>query len=87
MQRYQAILFDFDGVLADTEPIHFVCWAQVLRPLGIDLDWDTFRRHGVGLTDLALLEFLARQAVPHRERRDPTSCDTAETAIIRAACA
>ncbi|MGA2436122.1 MAG: HAD family phosphatase [Bryobacteraceae bacterium] len=59
---YDAILFDFDGVLADTEPLHYECWAEALGPLGISLDWETFRAHGVGLTDLALIEFLAAQS-------------------------
>jgi HAD superfamily hydrolase (TIGR01509 family) len=57
-------LFDFDGVLADTEPVHFACWREILRPFGIDLDWDTFRRLGVGRPDLALLESLGSLANP-----------------------
>jgi len=26
--RYDAILFDFDGVLADTEPLHWASWRS-----------------------------------------------------------
>lgn len=61
-KHYDALLFDFDGVLADTEPLHYECWAEVLRPLGIELGWEAFQKYGVGLTDLALMEFLAAQA-------------------------
>ena len=51
--RYDAILFDFDGVLADTEPLHWASWAEFLRPLGVELDWATFERCALGLTNLA----------------------------------
>jgi beta-phosphoglucomutase-like phosphatase (HAD superfamily) len=36
-KRYDAILFDFDGVLADTEPLHWRCWQEILNPYSIDL--------------------------------------------------
>jgi len=45
MSRWEAILFDFDGVLADSEPVHHACWAEALAPHGIDLDWETYRNH------------------------------------------
>lgn len=31
---FQAILFDFDGVLANSEPLHFQSFAQVLKVMG-----------------------------------------------------
>lgn len=61
---YDAILFDFDGVLADTEPVHFAAWREMFRPLGIELDWDTYRARGMGRPDLALLESLGALADP-----------------------
>ena len=35
----RAILFDFNGVLVDDEPIHFERFRQVLAEEGIDLGW------------------------------------------------
>jgi beta-phosphoglucomutase len=64
MPNYQAVLFDFDGVLADTEPVHFACWAEVLKPLGVDLDWKTYRLRCVGVTDRALIEYLSNRSSP-----------------------
>lgn len=65
MARYEAILFDFDGVLLDSEPIHFACWREVLLPLGIDLDWETYRQHCIGVADREMATFLAaRSPVP-----------------------
>lgn len=64
MPCYDALLFDFDGVLADTEPVHFACWGEILRPFGIELDWQSYRQHAVGVADLALLDFFAAHANP-----------------------
>jgi beta-phosphoglucomutase len=59
---YDSILFDFDGVLADTEPIHWACWAETLAPLTIELSWETYRTHCIGVADLNMLVFLASLA-------------------------
>jgi HAD superfamily hydrolase (TIGR01509 family) len=59
MPYFDAILFDFDGVLADTEPVHCACWAELLRPFGIALDWDYYRIHCQGIDDKEMLRTLA----------------------------
>lgn len=64
MQLYQAVLFDFDGVLADSEPVHFACWAEIVEPFGIRLDWETYRQRCVGMSDRQLVQFLAARANP-----------------------
>lgn len=61
---FDAILFDFDGVLADTEPIHCACWAEVLRPFGIALEWDYYRDHAIGIDNKDMLRTLAALADP-----------------------
>jgi beta-phosphoglucomutase len=62
--EYEAILFDFDGVLADTEPLHFESWAEALAPLGIALDWPTFEKHCIGIPDRVVAEFFRGLAHP-----------------------
>ena len=52
MPIYDAILFDFDGVLADTEPLHCQCWAEILKPFGYELTWETFVREFVGVSEV-----------------------------------
>jgi len=59
---YQAILFDFDGVLADSEPVHFECWQEILQTYRLDLDWKTYREHGIGVSDRKLLALLCERA-------------------------
>ena len=62
MNEFEAIFFDFDGVLLDTEPVHWVCWAEVLRPFGIELTWEYYRDEGIGIDDRDMLRALARNA-------------------------
>ena len=64
MNGYDAILFDFDGVLADTEPIHFSAWREVLAPHGINLTWDVYVEKCVGVADKEMLDFLRTLAKP-----------------------
>ena len=66
MPEFEAILFDFDGVLADTEPIHWACWSEVLRTCGVTLDWDFYRDQCIGIDDREMLRVLADRAVPPR---------------------
>lgn len=39
----KALLFDLDGTLADTDPIHFQNWREILQPYGIEIDRPTYR--------------------------------------------
>ena len=57
---YEAILFDFDGVLIDSEPIHFDCWNQILAPFGAQLDWDTYAANCIGVSDRDMINALCR---------------------------
>src|SRR5678816_157940 len=34
VRRFDAVIFDMDGVIADSEPIHGAAFDAVLRPLG-----------------------------------------------------
>jgi len=62
--RYEAILFDFDGVLVDSEPVHCECWQEILKPYGLKLDWETYCEHGIGASDRLLLARLCNQVNP-----------------------
>src|SRR5581483_1387953 len=46
---FDALLFDFDGVLADSERIHQWAWNKTLEPLGIHLDWEFYLKNFVGV--------------------------------------
>jgi HAD superfamily hydrolase (TIGR01509 family) len=67
MSEFDAILFDFDGVLADTEPLHFACWAEVLAPVGVPLEWEFYRDRCIGVDDREILRMLAARSNPPRD--------------------
>ena len=66
MPEFEAILFDFDGVLLDSEPVHCACWAEVLAPLGVTVDWEYYRQYGVGVDDRGMLRTMAARSDPPR---------------------
>ena len=53
-----AIIFDFDGVIADTEPLHFRAFRKVLAGRGIDLCQEEYFGRYLGLNDATLLRRL-----------------------------
>ena len=47
----RAVIFDLDGTLADTEPIHFEAFRQVLSAHGVELGRDEYFARLIGFTD------------------------------------
>ena len=47
----RAVLFDLDGTLVDTEPLHFAAFNEVLRPEGIEIPIDEYSARLIGLND------------------------------------
>lgn len=39
----KAIIFDMDGVMTNTEPVHYACWKEVLKEDGVNLEYDTYK--------------------------------------------
>jgi len=58
-EPYKAIIFDCDGTLADTMPIHAKAWAASYRSFGIDITEQPFIDMG-GLPNQAIIETLNR---------------------------
>jgi beta-phosphoglucomutase len=59
MPAFDAIFFDFDGVLIDSEPVHWACWREVLLPLGVSLEWEFYRDFCIGVDDREMLKMMA----------------------------
>lgn len=49
--RLKAVIFDCDGVLVDTEPLHYRAFQEVLMPLGLAFDYDHYLKHYIGFDD------------------------------------
>jgi beta-phosphoglucomutase-like phosphatase (HAD superfamily) len=59
MSRLQAVFFDFDGVIADSEPLHLGAYQAVLKSDGIDLNKTEYYSRYLGYDDVGLFEALA----------------------------
>lgn len=47
----QAVVFDFDGVLADSEPVHLKAYQKIFEPHGIHIDQKTYCDRYLGYDD------------------------------------
>lgn len=57
----RALIFDFDGTLADTMPTHFLAWEAALTPHGLTFSEERFYRLG-GWSTHRLAELLISEA-------------------------
>jgi beta-phosphoglucomutase len=46
-----AVIFDFDGIIVDTEPLHYKAFQEILAPLGLGYSWDEYLRCYIGFDD------------------------------------
>ena len=51
----QAVIFDFDGIIVDSEPLHHQAFCQVLEPLNLPLSWGRYYEHYLGFDDRDVL--------------------------------
>ena len=54
----QAIVFDFDGVIADSEPLHLKAFQQALAEEGIALERDDYFARYLGYDDVGMFQAL-----------------------------
>ncbi|CAH2030297.1 HAD family hydrolase [Trichlorobacter ammonificans] len=47
----QSVIFDFDGVIVDTEPLHYRAFQELLTPLGLGYSWEEYCRTYMGFDD------------------------------------
>lgn len=59
--QLKAILFDFDGTLVDSEPLHFQMWQQLLAKYGVELTEQQYKDHYAGVpTTLNAVDMISR---------------------------
>lgn len=54
----RAVIFDFDGVIADSEVLHLAALNQVLSQHGIEITTEDYYKDYLGLTDIDLFKLL-----------------------------
>ena len=47
----EAVIFDFDGVIVDTEPLHHAAFQRTLEPLGLHFSWQEYVETYIGFDD------------------------------------
>jgi HAD superfamily hydrolase (TIGR01509 family) len=45
------VIFDFDGIIVDTEPMHYRAFQEILIPLGLGYSWADYLRFYIGYDD------------------------------------
>jgi beta-phosphoglucomutase len=80
--RRAALLFDLDGTLVQTEPLHFAAFNLLLKPFGRSIDEEIFTRHISGQANPAIMGFLFPELGLDDHRR---LADEKETAFRRLA--
>ena len=71
----RAAVFDFDGVIVDSEPLHFRALRDALRPEGVEITEDEYRGIYLAFDDREAI----RRALDHHGRRpDPERTERIE---------
>lgn len=57
----KAVIFDLDGTLANTDPLHYQIWEELLKNYGMVIDLPFYKKHISGGTNEAILNELLPQ--------------------------
>lgn len=47
----KAVVFDFDGIIVDSEPLHYRAFQKILAPLGVGFPWQEYLDRYMGFDD------------------------------------
>jgi beta-phosphoglucomutase family hydrolase len=75
-ERFKGLIFDCDGTLVDTMPLHFLAWQKAMAAVGITITEEQFYAFS-GMPTVTIIETLAReqnvmcdvQAAAHEKER------------------
>jgi HAD superfamily hydrolase (TIGR01509 family) len=76
---FNTILFDLDGTLANTDPIHFQIWQDLLQSHGLDIDRTFYQQHISGRLNADIL----RDLLPHFSAAEGISFSRDKEALFR----
>ena len=85
MSKIKAIIFDFDGVVVDSEPVHFAGFRDVLATLGLDLKLEDYYDKYLGCDDHDCLLIAARDRGVELSERQIADLTAAKTALVQRA--
>jgi beta-phosphoglucomutase len=47
----KAVVFDFDGIIVDSEPLHYRAFQRILEPMGLGFTWEEYVDRYMGFDD------------------------------------
>jgi beta-phosphoglucomutase len=59
----KAIIFDFDGVVVDSEPLHYQAFVMVGKSFGYEFTYDQYMAQFIGFDDRDAFRFMLSQAI------------------------
>jgi HAD superfamily hydrolase (TIGR01509 family) len=59
-QMLSAVIFDFDGIIVDTEPLHYRAFQAVLNPQEKGFSWERYCTNYLGLADRDAFKMIFR---------------------------
>lgn len=66
----KAVVFDFDGIIVDTEPLHYRAFQKVLEPLDAGFSWPEYTSKYMGFDDRdAFREAFRVSAIPFTDEK------------------
>jgi HAD superfamily hydrolase (TIGR01509 family) len=78
----EALVFDYDGVIADTEPLHWKSWAALLSRYGFELGWDEYCRVGQGVSDAMIFAHF-RSQMPFADKDELSRLNLERKQMVR----
>jgi beta-phosphoglucomutase len=60
LNDYEAIIFDFDGVFLDSEPLHYEACYTIFNDIGINISYEEFTEKYLGLADREMFPLIFR---------------------------
>jgi len=80
-----AVIFDFDGVVVDSEPVHFAGFRDVLATLGLELTLEDYYDKYLGYDDHDCLLIAGRDRGVELSERQIADLTAAKTAMVQRA--
>jgi beta-phosphoglucomutase len=66
----KAIVFDFDGVIVDSEPLHYQALLQLSRTIGYEFDYAQYLERYLGYDDRGAFEAILIDAGKYQQSKD-----------------
>ena len=68
LEKIKGVIFDLDGVLVDTERLHYLTWVEVLKPFGINFTKEDYFNYAGKREDVIEVELIKNYNLKNIEK-------------------